>query len=182
MEFIEESKLIEGVQITHLQSFGDSRGRFMETFRKEWFPQRSWAVFQTNRSDSIPKVLRGLHYHFHQVDYWYVPSGKLSAYLVDIRQSSSTFLQTQIVEMGDENEVGLFIPIGVAHGFVARTEVTLTYIVDNYFNNGKDEHGVAWNDPTFRLDWQVEDPLISARDLNNPKFSEIPPSKRPVFR
>jgi dTDP-4-dehydrorhamnose 3,5-epimerase len=176
---IEDSNVIAGVQIVRLRGFADERGRFMETFRTEWFPQRSWAVIQCNRSDSKPGVLRGLHYHHHQVDYWYVPQGRLRAALVDIRPSSPTYLATQILEMGAENEIGLFIPVGVAHGFVALTDVTLTYTVDNYYNGGRDENGVAWNDPVFELDWGVETPLVSERDRQNPLLKDIPPDNLP---
>lgn len=173
MDFIQDSKNIEGVQIVSLKSFGDDRGRFMETFRKEWFPQRSWDIFQCNRSDSKKGVLRGLHYHHHQVDYWYVPQGRLRACLVDIRPNSKTYLKTECLEMGEQNEIGLFIPIGVAHGFAAIADVTLTYIVDNYFNGGADENGVAWNDPQFSLDWGLLDPLVSDRDKHNSLLKDI---------
>jgi dTDP-4-dehydrorhamnose 3,5-epimerase len=171
---IKKINAIAGVQIARIRAFEDERGRFMETFRKEWFPQRSWERMQCNRSDSNKNVLRGLHYHHHQIDYWYVPSGKLRAALVDIRKNSPTFLNTFTVEMGDDNEIGLFIPTGVAHGFIALTNVTLTYTVDNYFNEGADENGVAWNDPAFGLDWGISKPLISDRDKNNPRLDEIP--------
>jgi dTDP-4-dehydrorhamnose 3,5-epimerase len=170
---------IEGVQVAHLQAFGDERGRFMETFRKEWFPQRSWECIQCNRSDSKKGVLRGLHFHHHQIDYWYVPAGRLRAALVDIRQNSPTFLNTFMIEMGEENEVGLFIPSGVAHGFIALSEVTLTYTVDNYYNGGADERGVAWDDPAFKLDWGISKPMISNRDKSNPRLSELPSSELP---
>jgi dTDP-4-dehydrorhamnose 3,5-epimerase len=176
---IETINDINGVQIARLRAFEDERGRFMETFRKEWFPQRSWERIQCNRSDSKKDVLRGLHYHHHQIDYWYVPSGKLRAALVDIRKNSSTYLNTYMVEMGDDNQIGLFIPVGVAHGFIAMTDVTLTYTVDNYFNGGADENGVAWNDPAFNLDWGISNPLISERDKNNPLLHEIPDSNLP---
>jgi len=179
MDFIQESKNIAGVKIVHLNSFSDVRGRFMETFRKEWFPQRNWEIFQCNRSESKKGVLRGLHYHHHQIDYWYVPNGRLRAGLVDIRPESDTFLKTEMIEMGENNEVGIFIPIGVAHGFVALTDVTLTYIVDNYFNGGVDENGVAWNDPQFRLEWGIEDPIVSERDLQNQLLKDIAPDKLP---
>ena len=79
MPDIRESAVIAGVQIVELRPFSDPRGRFIETFRKEWFPQRSWDVIQTNRSDSKANVLRGLHYHYEQVDYWYVANGRLRA-------------------------------------------------------------------------------------------------------
>ena len=179
MTVIETINEIKGVQIARLKAFEDERGRFMETFRKEWFPQRSWERMQCNRSDSRKNVLRGLHYHHHQIDYWYVSSGKLRAALVDIREASPTFLNTYMVEMGDGHQIGLFIPAGVAHGFIALTDVTLTYTVDNYFNGGADENGVAWNDPEFNLDWGVSNPLISERDKNNPLLHEIFDSNLP---
>lgn len=180
MTEIQDVPEIAGVQIARLRAFGDARGRFMETFRQEWFPQRSWERLQSNRSDSRAGVLRGLHYHFRQIDYWYVPHGRLRAALVDIRPDSPTFRRTFMVEMGDENEIGLFIPVGVAHGFVALTDVTLTYIVDNYFD-GADELGVAWNDPRFDLQWDITDPLVSERDQGNPLLADIPPHKLPLL-
>jgi dTDP-4-dehydrorhamnose 3,5-epimerase len=80
--------------------------------------------------------------------------------------------------MGQEDMLGLFIPIGVAHGFVALSEATLLYYVDNYYD-GADEYGVAWNDPDLNLDWSVDSPTISPRDANNPRLRDIPPDKLP---
>jgi dTDP-4-dehydrorhamnose 3,5-epimerase len=179
MARIEESNIIAGVQIVHLQSYRDDRGRFMETFRKEWFPQRTWDNIQCNRSDSKQGVLRGLHYHHHQVDYWYVQKGHMRVGLVDIRSSSPTYLNAQTIDISETNELGLFIPAGVAHGFAALTNVTLIYIVDNYFNGGGDENGVAWNDRAFNLDWGINDPILSERDLQNPLLIELPTGNLP---
>jgi len=179
MARIEEFRNIAGVQVVHLQSFKDERGRFMEAFRKEWFPQRTWDILQCNRSDSKQGVLRGLHYHHHQVDYWYVPRGHMRVGLADIRTSSPTYLNAVTIDLSDENELGLFIPVGVAHGFAALTDVTLVYMVDNYFNGGKDENGVAWDDNAFNLDWGVTEPIISERDLQNPILAEIPTESLP---
>jgi len=142
MPQIKESSIIKDVLVVTLTPFSDERGRFMETFRQEWFPQRSWEFVQSNRSDSKAGVLRGLHYHFHQVDYWYVSAGKIRAGLADLRPSSPTYGATQIIEMGEQDNIGMLIPVGVAHGFVALTEATLTYIIDNYYD-GADEHGVV---------------------------------------
>ncbi len=178
MSHIQESHLIKDVQLVTLKPYGDERGRFMETFRKEWFPQRSWEIIQMNRSDSKAGVLRGLHYHFNQVDYWYTVNGKIRAGLFDLRAGSPTYGAAQTIEMGEENQVGVFIPVGVAHGFVALTEVTLIYVVDNYYTGG-DEFGVAWNDPDVALLWDVEAPVLSPRDAANPFLKQIPPDKRP---
>lgn len=179
MTRIEAIEKIDGAQIARLRAFEDERGRFMETFRREWFPQRSWEKMQINRSESRVDVLRGLHYHHHQVDYWHVPQGRLQAALVDIRKDSPTYLNSFVVEMGEQNEIGLFIPVGVAHGFIAITDVMLIYTVDNYFYGGADEQGVAWNDPAFNLDWGISTPILSERDSNNPLLKDIAKEELP---
>lgn len=179
MPHIAESTQISGVFIVKLQAFGDDRGRFLETFRTEWFPQREWTIIQSNRSDSKAGVLRGLHYHHHQVDYWYVTKGAIRAGMVDLRPSSATYMATQTIELSAENDTGLFVPIGVAHGFVALTDATLTYIVDNYYNGGRDENGVAWNDPDINLNWGITEPLLSPRDIKNAFLRDIPAENLP---
>jgi dTDP-4-dehydrorhamnose 3,5-epimerase len=174
MPFISKSTAIPGILIAELRPFADDRGRFTETFRKEWFPQRTWANIQTNRSDSRAGVLRGLHYHFHQVDYWYLMSGRIRVGLVDLRRSSPCFRRTETIEMDAADSRGLYIPVGVAHGFLALTDVTLFYIVDNYYD-GADEFGLVWNDPEIVVPWKpTSAPLISGRDAANPRFEDIP--------
>jgi dTDP-4-dehydrorhamnose 3,5-epimerase len=175
---INPSTLIADVFIVDLPSYADDRGVFAETFRRSWFPQRSWENLQTNRSLSRPGVIRGLHYHFRQVDYWCVMSGRIRAVLLDIRPDSPTFGASQGVDMGDDQLRGLYIPAGVAHGFAALTPVVLTYIVDNYYDSN-DEYGVAWNDPLVTVDWGVADPILSDRDLANPPLAEIAAALRP---
>ncbi|NWF67885.1 MAG: dTDP-4-dehydrorhamnose 3,5-epimerase family protein [Chloroflexi bacterium] len=169
---------IAGVYMMPLKSFGDARGRFTETFRGEWFPWIRWDRLQMNRSDSAAGVLRGLHYHHKQIDYWYLQSGQIRVGMADLRRSSPTYMATVTLEMGTENAFGLFIPSGVAHGFVALTECTLTYLVNNYYD-GSDELGVAWNDPQLGIGWGVEAPVVSARDAQNRLLRAIPAEELP---
>lgn len=178
MATIRESQSITGVYVVELAAYGDERGRFSEAFRKSWFPQRHWERIQFNRSESHAGVVRGLHYHFHQVDYWCVMHGEIRAALVDIRPDSPTFRATQIVPMGGEALRGLFIPVGVAHGFAALMPTVLTYVVDNYYDS-QDEYGVAWDDPGLALDWGVREPQLSARDRGNPRLDDIPAERLP---
>jgi len=170
---INKSDLIQDVCLVSLKTFADDRGRFMETFRKEWFPQRTWEILQGNVSYSKAKVLRGLHYHHRQVDYWFCPCGTIRVGLCDLRRNSPTRGAIQTLEIGDQNFVGVYIPIGVAHGFAALTDAVLTYVVDNYYD-GTDEHGVAWNDPDINLPWGIEQPYLSDRDAENPLLRHIP--------
>jgi dTDP-4-dehydrorhamnose 3,5-epimerase len=173
MAQIVESDVIPGVKFAKLRVWVDDRGRFLETFRTEWFPERSWDTIQTNCSYSHANVLRGLHYHRQQVDYWFVPSGLVRIALVDVRRSSRTWGASQVLQIGDGNPLGVFVPTGIAHGFLALTDAILSYVVDNYYD-GNDEFGVAWDDPDLALDWGVADPILSPRDRQNPLLKEIP--------
>lgn len=178
-EIISSTK-IQDVKFVKLRTFADERGYFMETFRKEWFPERQWDRVQTNRNFSKAGVLRGLHYHHQQVDYWYVPSGMLRVGLADIRPGSPSFGKSETIDIGDENPVGVFIPVGVAHGFLSLTDSTLTYLVDNYYS-GSDELGVAWNDPQLAVPWSVESPpMLSDRDDMNPTLKNIKAEDMPA--
>lgn len=176
---VRASQIIEGVFTVPIRAFEDERGRFMETFRRSWFPWIDWERLQGNRSDSKAGVLRGLHYHHQQVDYWYVPKGQIRAAMVDLRPSSPTYMEKYVIDIGEENNVGVFIPIGVAHGFLALTEATLMYMVNNYYDGGKDELGVAWNDPQINLNWGITNPVLSPRDQLNPFLKDIPKDQLP---
>lgn len=180
MPSITESTTIPGVLVVELRPFNDERGRFIETFRKEWFPQRAWNNIQSNRSDSRTGVLRGLHYHFDQVDYWYLAAGRIRVGLVDLRRSSPSFRCTQTLEVDSDDCRGLYIPSGVAHGFLALSDVTLFYVVDNYYDGGRDEFGLAWDDPDLAVPWHPSaPPNLSGRDAANPRFRAIPPEALP---
>jgi len=123
-------------------------------------------------------VLRGLHYHLKQADFWAVPSGLVRAALYDFREWSPTYGATKTVEMGTRSPVGLYIPKGVAHGFYALEDSFMTYLVDEYYDNS-DELGILWSDPSVALEWGAENPILSKRDLDNPLIAKIPPDRRP---
>ncbi len=167
-----ESKLIAGVHVVPLRSFADDRGYFFESFRKSWVPGVREMV-QGNVSFSKKGVLRGLHYHLKQADFWLVPSGLVRAALYDLRTSSPTRGKSETIDLGDGNPFGLYIPKGVAHGFCTLTETMMTYLVDEYYDNS-DERGVRWNDPALGIDWGITEVIVSDRDRQNPLLAEIP--------
>ena len=178
MPDIRPSDHIQGVRHVHFRIFADERGEFMETFRKEWFPERSWDIVQSNRSQSAPGVLRGLHYHHHQVDYWQLVAGRIRVALADLRPTSPTYQAVEVLDLDAATPVGLFIPTGVAHGFYAQSAATLIYLVDNYYN-GSDELGVAWNDTHLAVPWGITSPILSERDAKNPFLADIPTEQLP---
>jgi dTDP-4-dehydrorhamnose 3,5-epimerase len=184
MATVTESGVISGLYVVEPAIHGDARGFFIETYRREWFPQGR-EMIQANRGDRQAGSVVGLHYHLHQADYWYVPYGACRVVLHDLRHGSPTDGATLAVDLGARDDDshdhrGVFIPPGVAHGFAALTDMTITYLVDGYYNPA-DELGVAWDDPEIAADWGVAEPILSDRDRKNPRRAELDPNFRPYW-
>jgi dTDP-4-dehydrorhamnose 3,5-epimerase len=171
------SATIDDVLTVEPEAHGDERGRFVETYRREWFPLGR-EMIQGNRSEKQAGAVVGLHYHLHQADYWYLLRGRARVVLHDLRLGSSTEGATELIDLDGEVDRGLFIPPGVAHGFASHTDLLLWYLVDSYYNPA-DELGLAWDDPDVGADWGVSDPVLSNRDQANPRRSAIADSVRP---
>ncbi len=178
---------IDGVLRVTPSRHGDARGYFIETYRRSWFPGGR-EMIQGNRGNRQAGAIVGMHYHLHQADYWYVPFGRARVVLQDLREGSPTLGVTAQFDLGgdDSNSEdfchdGLYIPPGVAHGFAAITDMTITYLVDGYYNPA-DELGVQWSDPAVKADWGVKDPILSERDKANPLIKDIEPMWRPHYK
>lgn len=130
-------------------------------------------MVQSNLSRSRAGVLRGLHFHRRQADYWCYVEGTAFVALVDLRTGSPTerraWWDTFDTSQGLK---GLYVPPGVAHGFYAVSDVALQYLVDRPFT-GEDEHGFAWNDPDAAIPWPNPDPILSDRDATNPSLADV---------
>ncbi|MGZ4272851.1 MAG: dTDP-4-dehydrorhamnose 3,5-epimerase family protein [Solirubrobacteraceae bacterium] len=164
---------IEGVRIVHPQVHGDERGRLVEIFRATGYPEQ---FVQANHGRSRAGVLRGLHYHQHQADLWYAISGRAQVALADLRGGGGTPpVETFVLDAAEPTAV--YIPRGVAHGYLALTDLDLVYLVTHEYDP-QDEHGVSWDDPTLAIPWQLEggQPVVSERDRGNPtlQWERIP--------
>jgi dTDP-4-dehydrorhamnose 3,5-epimerase len=172
MAEIEELSSIGGAFLVRPVAHGDDRGRFVETYRREWFPAGREMV-QANRSEKVAESLVGLHFHRYQADYWTLGSGVIRVVLVDLRTSSSTVGAVFSIDLRDGDLTGIYIPPGVAHGFATHADSVLHYMVDNYYDPA-DELGVAFDDPDLAIDWGVDNPVVSARDRSNPRRRDLP--------
>ena len=179
MPKIIESEIISDVIVVEPDAHGDERGRFVETYRRSWFPLGR-EMTQGNRSEKQAGSIVGLHYHLHQADYWYVLRGTARVVLHDLRVGSPTDATTFVVDLDGSEERGLFIPPGVAHGFASLTDVLLWYLVDGYYNPA-DELGLAFDDDEVGADWGIADPVLSPRDQANPSRSAIADAHRPHY-
>jgi dTDP-4-dehydrorhamnose 3,5-epimerase len=159
------SLAIDGVKLITLKRFDDDRGSFCEAFRASWLNHnKPWIQWNVSRSKA--GVLRGLHLHRRQVDYWHLVAGSATAALVDHRPNSPTYRQAQLVPLSDGIPQTLVIPTGVLHGFYATTDVVLMYLLDQEYD-ATDELGVRWNDPALGLpaEWYaLRNPVLSPRD------------------
>ena len=164
--------VIEGVRFQTVEPHADIRGDFREIFRRSAYSDR---FHQANHSRSKKGVLRGLHYHRNQADLWYVVHGTIRVGLADLREQLDPPTTDSLI-MSDDDPHTLYIPPGIAHGFLALTDVDLIYLVTQEYD-ATDEHGIAWDDPTLNVDWGGEaGPLLSDRDASNPplRWNEIP--------
>lgn len=180
MEFKELD--IKGVWLIKPRRFGDVRGYFAETWRKDEFEAHVGRVefVQDNESVSSRGVLRGLHFQkgaASQAKLVRVSNGCVLDVAVDLRRGSSTFGRYVAVELSGENGFQLFIPRGFAHGFVVKSdEAQFQYKVDNRYAP-EAEATLRWDDAAVGVDWGVDagEVLLSEKDMRGVTLSEIEP-------
>lgn len=136
---------------------------------------KPFVVKQVNHSRSVKNVLRGLHAEHWGKIVW-VPRGTVFSAIVDIRPDSPTFGKYEIFELSAENRRSLYIPEGFANSIYAQTDVDYMYMVTKTYD-GTDTTAVAWDDPDIGVPWPNTQPIISQRDMNNPRLRELFPTK-----
>jgi dTDP-4-dehydrorhamnose 3,5-epimerase len=170
---------LAGVRYGRVVRHADERGAFRELWRASAFTSEAGTFVQANLSTSAPGVLRGLHYHRRQLDYWVVASGRAFVALVDVRPAVDGTAGKPLVETRElEADDWVVIPAGVAHGFLALEPLEVLYLVTNEYD-GTDELGFAWDDPAVGVAWPrlavTPDgrPILSDRDRSNPLLAEL---------
>ncbi len=180
MEFIEQ--YIKGVWVIKPKRFGDARGYFCETFKKEEFEANVGQVnfVQDNESLSSRGVLRGLHFQqgeWSQAKLVRVSQGRVLDVAVDLRGDSPTFGKHIAVELDAMEGTQFFIPRGFAHGFVVLSEVAqFQYKVDNVYAPHS-EVTLRFDDPELGIDWPLpaSELLLSEKDKHGIALKNIKP-------
>ena len=179
MPFEFERQKIKDVILVKPKVFGDSRGFFMESYKKsDFFANGIEIEFnQDNHSKSTKGVLRGLHYQanpYGQAKLVRCSKGRIYDVAVDIRPDSKTFGQYVKAELSEDNKHMLYIPVGFAHGFVALTdEVEILYKASGEYAPQADR-GIIWNDKDININWEIDfEPLLSEKDKIQPKLKDI---------
>ncbi len=168
---------IEGLSLIEPQVFGDSRGFLVETFRADaWADLGVDVTFvQHNHSRSVARTLRGVHFQASpgQAKLVRCTRGSIFDVAVDLRSDSPTFGKWEGYVLDDEKHRQLFVPVGFGHGFCVLSELAdVSYQLSSLYDPAT-ERGIAWDDPDVGIEWPVEDPLLSKRDISAPKLAEI---------
>ena len=132
---------------------------------------------QDNHSKSSKGVLRGLHY---QAPQWQgklvrVVQGEIFDVAVDIREGSATFGQWVGFTLNDQNKQQLYVPEGFAHGFVVTSDTAEVVYKCTSLYEPTQEGSLLWNDPDIGIDWPIEQPLLSQKDVAGQALAELPP-------
>ena len=179
---------IEGVVIVDVKTYGDERGYFMETYKRPDFVAGGIdAEFvQDNQSSSSKGVLRGLHFQIEhpQAKLVRVTAGRVFDVAVDVRKGSPTYGAWVGAELSAENHRQLFIPRGLAHGFLVLSErAEFCYKCDDVYHPN-DEGGIMWNDPEIGIVWpplEGDDAFDPARVVLSDK-DQVHPALRDLAR
>lgn len=173
---------VRDVLILEPQVFGDARGFFQESFNQRAFDVavgRHTAFVQDNHSRSARGVLRGLHFQLPphaQGKLVRVTQGRVFDVAVDIRRTSPTFRQWVGVELSGENHRQLWLPPGMAHGFLVLSDsADFLYKTTDYYAP-EAERAIRWDDPDLAIGWPLGGaaPQLSTRDASALRMAEAP--------
>ncbi len=169
---------IEGLLVLKPKVFGDERGYFFESYNEVTYQNAriDFYFLQDNISKSKKNTVRGLHYQvgdFAQGKLCKVIFGKVLDVAVDIRFGSPTFGKYISTELSEENHTQLWIPPGFAHGFsVLSDEAIFSYKCTALYSK-EYERSIIYNDSDLNIDWKVDNPIVSDKDLKAKAFKDI---------
>jgi dTDP-4-dehydrorhamnose 3,5-epimerase len=174
------STKISDVILLEPKVFDDTRGFFFESFNIQVFERLTGTkanFVQDNHSKSAKGVLRGLHYQAKnaQGKLVRVTQGEVFDVAVDIRKESPTFGQWTGEILSAENKCQLWIPAGLAHGFLVLSETAeFLYKTTDYYLP-EHERCLAWDDPELGIAWPhlAGRPRLSVKDARGQSFNDL---------
>lgn len=170
-----EETYIQGLKLIYLKEFEDLRGAFIKVFNEKFFAKNGLETkfMESYYSISAKNVIRGMHFQIPPEEHTkmvYLNQGSILDVILDIRKNSATFGKYLKIEINKNNPVLVYIPVGCAHGFLSLQDNTMvTYLQSSCYNSDYDK-GVKYD--SFGMDWKIDRPILSNRDLQFPVFSE----------
>ena len=169
------SKKLEEVAIIQPDVFYDYRGEYVETWNVENYKifdhlvndGKSIIFKQDDISTSVKHTLRGLH---GDNKTWKLVSciyGSLLQVVVDMRESSDTYLEYDMFSINDKNRSQILIPPGFANGHLVMSDFGIfNYKQSTLYTGSSTQFTVKWNDPKLNIPWPIDSPILSSRDKN----------------
>jgi dTDP-4-dehydrorhamnose 3,5-epimerase/CDP-3, 6-dideoxy-D-glycero-D-glycero-4-hexulose-5-epimerase len=168
-----KNTIISGLFILSNQIFTDARGSFKKLLSENDFSKLTLEsnfaeiYYSVNNKD----VIRGMHFQIPPMDHVkmvYVSSGKILDVCVDLRRNSNTFGKYFSITLTDSDELYLYIPKGLAHGFASLEDNTIVNYAQTSCYSKEHDFGIKYN--SFGFKWPVNKPIISKRDMEFPDF------------
>ena len=167
---------LRGAYIIDPEPLSDDRGFFARTWCQKEFQAHglNTNVAQCNISYNAKKgTLRGVHYQtapFEEAKLVRCTAGAIFDVIIDLRPHSATFREWISVELDAGNRRMLYIPGGVAHGFITLTDNTEVFYQMSEFYMPEYARGVRWDDASFKIHWPIDVTTISEKDARYPDF------------
>ena len=173
-----EKTEFDGLLILQPKIFKDERGLFFESWNKSVFDSLGLNIsfIQDNVSVSKKNVLRGLHFQNNphgQGKLVRVSKGSAIDVALDLRKDSITYGKHFRYKLSDQNSTMLWIPYGFAHGFIALEEQTVFQYKCDALYQPESEECILWNDPFLRIDWGINNPIVSSKDKEGKLFKDV---------
>lgn len=167
---------ISGCFLIESKKFEDYRGSFLKIYHQDIYKEIgiNFEFAEEFYSVSHKDVIRGMHFQMPPVEHdkiVYCPIGAVSDIFLDIRKNSKTFGQFRKIELTADDGRILFIPKGIAHGFVSLANQSLMVYKTSTVHSASHDAGIKWD--SFGFDWEVENPIISERDKSFISFSQF---------
>jgi dTDP-4-dehydrorhamnose 3,5-epimerase len=178
--------LLPGVCLIEPQVFEDARGFFFESYNEIKFVEIGIKdrFVQDNHARSVKHTLRGLHYQTKhtQAKLCRVIRGEVLDVVVDIRRGSPHFGKWESAVLSADNKLQMYVPAGFAHGYLVLSDTAEFLYKCSDFYHPECERGVVWNDPDLGIRWGLENPILSTKDLKNPKLAAIDAGDLPDYK
>jgi dTDP-4-dehydrorhamnose 3,5-epimerase len=168
---------VAGALVVDLQRIDDERGFFARSFCQKEFIERGLdpRLAQCNVSFNRKRgTLRGMHFQalpYGEAKLVRCTQGAIWDVVADLRPDSGSFKRWYGVELSAANRRALYVPEGCAHGFQTLADDSEVLYLMSEFYQPDAARGIPWDDPAFRIEWPLAEPILSDRDRAFPRFA-----------
>jgi dTDP-4-dehydrorhamnose 3,5-epimerase len=167
---------LHGAYLIDMPAFADTRGTFIKTFHAGALLHKGieFKLRESYFSLSKKDVIRGMHFQlppYHHAKMVFCPQGAILDVIVDLRKGSPTYGHYHAEELSADNHKAYYIPEGFAHGFKALTDDAITYYLVSTEYSQEHDTGIRFD--SIGLDWEIDKPVISDRDMSFPSLQDF---------